>query len=86
MSVLVWNQNESEANELLRGLMRQAKYPWVYRKLNAARFHIIETHSDVIPDDAWTDQNIVTNWHASEPEPFAVLTSGAVQPRKVSSR
>ena len=41
--VMIWKDGGREANELLRDLMRRARYPWVHRKLNSARLHVIES-------------------------------------------
>ena len=62
---LIWNESESQANDILRDLMRQSKYKWVWRKLNSARFHLIESHTQKIVDVEWTDQFVVTNGDAS---------------------
>ncbi len=47
--VSVWSESDRQANDLLRSLMRSAKYKWVHRKLNNARWHIIETHTQRLP-------------------------------------
>ena len=56
--VLVWTLADSSANDILKGLMRQAKYKWVWRKLNNARWHLIETHTWQEP---FHGQTFVTN-------------------------
>lgn len=48
--LVVWNEAEAEANNILRRAMQQVKYPWAWRKLNSARFHIIERHTVRVED------------------------------------
>ena len=61
MSVLTWSAAEDQANNILRRLMGKVKYGYAYRKLNHARWHLIEPHTTAIPDDEWTDQRVVSN-------------------------
>lgn len=61
MTYLVWDKNESDANDLIRKVMRSVSYPYAYRKLNSARFHLIENHTSEIEDLEWTDQPVVMN-------------------------
>jgi hypothetical protein len=46
--MVYWTLADAAANDLLRSLMQQASYPYVWRKLNRARWHLIEHH-------AWDD-------------------------------
>ena len=51
MVTMVWDKQDAEANAILRMLMQHTRYPWVYRKLNNARWHIIETRCRRVPED-----------------------------------
>ena len=44
-TVLVWSAADARANDLIRELMQKARYPWVWRKLNNARWHLLQTHT-----------------------------------------
>ena len=57
---LLWDEADAQANGLLRELMRQAKCPYVYRKLNNARWDII-AHTRQISDLDWNGELIVLN-------------------------
>ena len=65
MNYLVWSESDARANDILRGLIQQAKYGWVYRKLNNARFHIIETHTVSVDESRWNVERIVFNQDVS---------------------
>lgn len=64
MHYLVWDAPTSRANDLLRDLMRQAKYKWAWKKLNSARWHIIETHTLKVDECQYNGESFVSNGDA----------------------
>ena len=60
------------ANELFRALGRQVRYPWVWRKLQSARLHMLHTATrEIDEDDVNRGDVLVTNGDVS-PEGMAV--------------
>jgi hypothetical protein len=61
---LLMTEPDARANDLLRALIREARYPWAWRKLNSARMYLLESLPR-IPDEEWTSQRVVTNGDAA---------------------
>ena len=66
MNYIIWTEAEAKANALLGELQQQVRYPWAYRKLRSARFHIIENHTVSIGDLDWKGERFVTNGEVPE--------------------
>jgi hypothetical protein len=60
-TVLVWSDTDRRAADILRDLMRETPYPWVWRKLHSARWHLIETHTERVPYSLSVEHGIVRN-------------------------
>jgi len=57
--ITVWDKSDAKSNDILRSLMRQAKYKWVYRKLDSARWHIISTRAHRVPESDVVERHAV---------------------------
>ncbi len=59
--VLIWASGARQANELFRSLMRQARYPWAWRKLQRARLEALRTGTVTVEYDHLIHEQFVTN-------------------------
>ena len=57
-TVYVIPKHIAKANDTFRALIQEAKYPWVWRKLNNARLHMLRINMQKVE---YQGQKFVTN-------------------------